>query len=193
MSRATGIIVFLLVLAAAAGASVIISYDALGIDTNEKISALISISASLGALISAAFVVASYMQTNKAFVESQRPHLLIMVQSSAHITTIHYHNITNNRFADLTISVVVIADGHNYRLSHLFREKMTMIGQDRRQRSFDTFAETHRLGLDMQAMDASWNEVKLKIGYSYTFNGAKDMVEAQEYRWDPTVQQWIIC
>lgn len=199
MDKITGAIVSFLILFAAAGAWGIVYCDTLGLKPNEMVTALIAVIASLGALVSATFVVASYLQTNKAYIESQRPHLLILVKSLKHnesgqpVSRIHYHNITNNRFNDLTITVSVDAENRTYDLSHLFRSKMTMIGRDQRQRSFNPIEELTKLGLDLQGTARSGKEVKLRVGYKYTFNGVEDVVNAQEYRWDAGDQQWSIC
>lgn len=199
MDKITGAIVSFLILLAAAGAWGIVYCDTLGLKPNEMVTALIAVIASLGALVSATFVVASYLQTNKAYIESQRPHLLILVKSLKHnesgqpVSRIHYDNITNNRFNDLTITVSVDAENRIYDLSHLFRSKMTMIGRDQRQRSFNPIEELTKLGLDLQGTARSGKEVKLRVGYKYTFNGVEDVVNAQEYRWDAGDQQWSIC
>lgn len=199
MNKTTGAVVIFLILLAAAGAWAIVYCDTFGLKPNEIVSALIAVVASLGALVSATFLVASYLQTNKAYIESQRPHLLILVESLRHkdsghpVSRIHYHNITNNRFNDLTVTVSVDSGNRTYDLSHLFRSNMTMIGQDRRQRSFKPIEELGKLGLDLQQTASSGKEVKLRIGYKYTFNGHEDVVNAQEYRWDADEKQWQIC
>ena len=199
MTKVTISIVAFLVLLSAVGSWAIVYCDSLGLRPNEVVSSLIAVIASLGALVSATFVVASYLQTNKAYVESQRPHLLILVESLKNnesgepLSRIHYHNITNNRFNDLTISVRVESDNKTYDLSHLFRKRMAMIGQDRRQRSFKPVKELSKAGLDLQETSTSGKEVKLMIGYEYTFNGIVDIVNAQQYRWDAGGQRWEIC
>lgn len=199
MTKVTVSIVVFLVLLAAAGSWAIVYCDSLELKPNEVVSSLIAVIASLGALVSATFVVASYLQTNKAYVESQRPHLLILVESLKNsdsgepISRIHYHNITNNRFKDLTISLKVESDNRTYDLSHLFRKCMTMIGQDRRQRSFKPVEELGKAGLNLQETSSSGKEVKLMVGYEYTFNGVVDIVNAQQYRWDASSQMWEIC
>jgi hypothetical protein len=190
MKIVTGVVSILVVLAIA-GTSVVVGCDSLQLKPSEVVNTLIAIFASLGALISATLVVASYLQTNKAFVESQRPHLLVFVESLKQ-EGIHYHNITNNRFDDLSISVVIFANNREYDLSNLFRNNMTMIGQDKRQRSFLTFDEVNKHGLDIQNTAKSGREVKLKVGYRYTFNGELDIVNAQEYLWNAVVEDWQI-
>lgn len=199
MNKITGAIVIFLILLAAAGAWEIVYCDTLRLKPNEIVSALIAVIASLGALVSATFVVASYLQTNKAYIESQRPHLLIFIENLMHndrshpVSRINYKNITNNRFNDLTITISVDAENRTYDLSYLFRSKMTMIGQDQRQRSFNPIEELERQGLNLQQTAYSGKEVKLRVGYRYTFNDVEDVVNAQEYRWGAGDQQWHIC
>jgi hypothetical protein len=199
MNRATVLIIIFLALLAAVGSWAIVYCDALELRSSEVVSSLIAVIATLGALISATFVVASYLQTNKAYVESQRPHLLTFVENKKYeesgepLSIIHYHNITNNRFNDLTISVKVESGNRIYDLSYFFRKNMAMIGQDRRQRSFKPAEELIKAGLNLQETSSSGKEVKLIVGYGYTFNGVVDNVNAQQYRWDAIDQLWEIC
>jgi len=199
MTKATVSIVIFLTLLAAVGSWAIVYCDALELKPSEVVSSLIAVIASLGALVSATFVVASYLQTNKAYVESQRPHLLTLVESRKYdvsgepLSIIHYHNITNNRFNDLTIHIKAESDNRVYDLSYLFRQNMAMIGQDRRQRSFKPVEELSKAGLNLQETSSSGKEVKLMVGYEYTFNGVVDKVNVQQYRWDAGTQLWEIC
>ncbi|WP_282150722.1 hypothetical protein [Vibrio diabolicus] len=180
------------------GAYLIIFSEHIALKDSEVVTALIALFGTFGALISATFVVASYMQTNKAYIESQRPHLLILVESLTEhgtgepVSRIHYRNITNNRFTDLTITVVLAAENREVNLGHLFRANMTMIGQDQRQRSFKILDEATKLGLDINTTAMSGREVKLLIGYEYTFNNIKDHVSAQEYIWNANSSEWLI-
>ena len=59
MNKITGAIVSFLILLASAGAWAIIYCDTLGLKPNEMVTTLITVIASLGALVSATFVVAS--------------------------------------------------------------------------------------------------------------------------------------
>ncbi len=137
----------------------------------DKVFAYVGVITCLGALISAAFVVFSYIHTNGSFIESQRPHLLIFMQNSfsqagASMSTLQYHNITTNRFKDLTIHLRVKASNREYSLSELFRSKMTMIGLDQRQRTFDPLLELNNLGLNVENTVQQGNEVTLSVAYS---------------------------
>ncbi|EHQ9269905.1 hypothetical protein ACJO1Y_05325 [Vibrio parahaemolyticus] len=180
------------------GSYLILFGKTITLEDSEVVTALIALFGTLGALISATFVVASYMQTNNAYIESQRPHLLILAESLTEkgtaepVTCIHYHNITNSRFTDLTITVVLEAENRKVNLSHLFRSNMTMIGRDQRQRNFKILDEATKLGLDIESTAMSGREVKLLLGYEYTFNDAKEHVGAQEYIWDANSREWRI-
>jgi len=98
------------------------------------ISNLILISTSLGAFISATFVIWSYIHTNEAFILSQKPALLLYVNNlkvkrsdnnleSLHMTQIAYKNTTNNTFYDLTIKVILNIASRTLDLSDLFTEQ----------------------------------------------------------------------
>ncbi|TOM79124.1 hypothetical protein, partial [Vibrio parahaemolyticus] len=63
------------------GSYLILFGKTITLEDSEVVTALIALFGTLGALISATFVVASYMQTNNAYIESQRPHLLILAES----------------------------------------------------------------------------------------------------------------
>ena len=165
------------------------------LSNKEIIDALVAVFASLGALISATFVIYSYLQTNKAFVEAQRPHLLIQVVKDPKTgeILILYRNITNNRFNDLTISLTVTAINLKFDLSYLFRKKMVMIGQDNRHRIFSPIEELKKHGLDLQEVASGGNEILLSVNYAYTFNSETDFVQAQKYKWDTKNEAWEIC
>lgn len=198
MNKVTISITALLCISAVLSVLYLANGNELQIKDSELISLYISIAACLGALVSATFVVFSYLQTNSAYIEVQRPHLLAMVENLVlegtgdPVSRLHYHNITNNRFTDLTLNLKVTACNREYSLSELFRKKMTMIGRDQRQRSFQPIKELKALGLDLQATAESGNEVTLEIEYEYTFNKVKDLVNAQMYRWNASRREWEI-
>ncbi|KPQ23352.1 MAG: hypothetical protein HLUCCA13_13870 [Halomonas sp. HL-48] len=162
-------------------------------------SSIIAIAASVGALVSATFVIFSYLQTNRAFIESQRPQLLIVLDNryesgtSIPVSFIHYQNITNNKFDDLTIKLTVTVSGTKYSLDHLFRPNMTMIGQDRRQRRFEPYDELANVGVDMPTQEGLGSKIELAIIYEYTFYHKSDRVRAQKYEWDSNSKRWEIC
>ncbi|KJQ86340.1 MULTISPECIES: hypothetical protein [unclassified Vibrio] len=164
----------------------------------DKISAYIAIVATLGALVSAAFVVFTYIATSNAYVEAQRPHLLALMHNgftpqAQPMSTLEYRNVTQNRFNDLTIDIKVLAANRTYSLSELFRANMTMIGYDQRQRTFDPIQELNNLGLNLLQVAGQGNEVSLEVSYSYTFNGCKEYVLAQVYRWNLARNEWEIA
>ncbi|MEQ7870650.1 hypothetical protein V6R97_08355 [Chromohalobacter salexigens] len=171
----------------------------LDLDDAELVSSIVAIAASVGALVSATFVIFSYLQTNRAFIEAQRPQLLILLENKYESETnlpvsfIHYNNITHNKFDDLTIVVEVTIDGTKYSLGHLFRSGMTMIGQDSRQRSFKPCDELANVGLDMPAYESLGSKIELDITYEYTFYRKLDRVHAQKYEWNGNSKRWEIC
>jgi hypothetical protein len=190
-------------IAAAAGFYVACS-SSLVLTHSELIQAEIGIFATFGALVSAAFVIYSYIQTNRAFIESQRPQLLIQVENKrprknketseeVPATFINYKNITVNQFADLTINVSVVVEHRTIDLSDLFRPRMVMIGYDQRQRWFEPLKMLKERGLDLNDVTATGHEALLKLSYSYTYGGQTNTVPCQEYKWDPRLEQWIIA
>ncbi|OEE73658.1 hypothetical protein A1QQ_16975 [Vibrio ordalii FF-167] len=108
-------------------------------------------------------------------------------------STLQYRNVTQNRFNDLTIDIKVMAANRTYSLSELFRSNMAMIGYDQRQRTFDPIQELNNRGLNLQQVAGQGNEVSLEVSYSYTFNGVKDSVLAQMYRWNLARNEWEIA
>jgi hypothetical protein len=175
----------------------------IGLKTSEIISAEIALLGTLGALISAAYVVCSYLQTNMAYRESQRPQLLVQIESQnlpvsledptiVPLSLVHYRNITNNQFKDLNINLLVHASNRIIDISDLFKRNMTMIGHDSRVRRFRPDGILLERGVDIQSIASAGNEVILKIGYDYSFFRKTEKVECQDYKWDPNLQQWLI-
>lgn len=175
----------------------------IGLKPSDIISAEIALLGTLGALISAAFVVYSYLQTNMAYRESQRPQLLVQIESqnlpASHedpnivpLSLVHYRNVTNNQFKDLNINLFVHASSRIVDISDLFKRNMVMIGHDSRIRSFRPDETILKRGLDIQGVSSAGNEVVLKIEYEYKFFNKTEKVECQEYKWEQKLQQWII-
>lgn len=175
------------------------SNENLDLDDADLVSSFIAIAASVGAFVSATFVIFSYLQTNRAFIESQRPQLLIFLDNKYNndtnlpVSFIHYNNITNNKFDDLTIRVKIVVNGTEYSLDHLFRSDMTMIGQDCRQRKFEPYQELADVGVDMLIQEDLESKIELAITYEYTFYCKSDRVQAQKYEWDSDSKRWEIC
>lgn len=170
---------------------------------SEVIQAEIGIFATYGALVSAAFVVYSYLQTNSAFIESQRPQLYIRVESlkgcddanatkTYPVTRIHYKNTTANQFSDLTIGVKVEAAGQSFDLGDQFRPNMIMIGHDERQKWFKTVTALKEKGCDLNDLAAAGTDVYLKLSYSFTHADEKKVIPCQYYKWDSKLQQWVL-
>jgi len=174
--------------------------DSLTLSDGELVQAQIGVGATLGALISATFVIYSFVQTNLAFIESQRPQLLVWVETEKGkrtkesteqipITFINYKNITNNQFPDLAINIQVVAGERVIDLSDLF-SKTIMIGQDQRHRWFDTLKELEDRGFRINDVSTQGTETTLRISYTYTFNNSTHTVPCQRYKWNPALQCW---
>jgi hypothetical protein len=155
--------------------------------------------------MSVVFVVYSYLQTNRAFRAAQEPHLLIQVRNTTqvpddktpaeqgiHWTGISYQNFTDNAFNDLRVRLSVTDGQQEACLDDLFRGPMFMAGRDSRTRSFTTAGHLKARGLDLEQALASEREVRLRIGYDFTFLGVDQHVDAQEYVWDVRRREWQI-
>jgi hypothetical protein len=185
------------------GSSFILLQDTESLRLNEKISNHIALWAGVAAFISAAYVIASYLQTNYAFILSQRPHLRIRVENVmariseqdhtlVHMTRILYENLTINPFEDLTIKVKV----HNSKtvadISDLFSPKMFMAGHDARQRNFCTRTEILARGFEIESQFVASDPPKLSISYEFTFSQEVQQINIQQYAWDVTRKEWTI-
>jgi hypothetical protein len=182
---------------------VIAAWDVAALPVAAKASTLVSLWACVAALISAAFVVRSYLQTNRAFVLSQKPHLRIWVQNMeaktseqdptrVHMTAIHYENMTLNPFLDLTIGIKVKTSKATIDLSDLFKPRMFMSGRDQRQRTFPTRKELLARGFELSSPNGAQDPPILCISYSFTFDKRTESIEIQKYSWDASRNQWSL-
>lgn len=175
----------------------------LKLDSAELVDTLIQIWLAVAAFVSAAFVVTSYIQTNRAFQLSQKPQLLIQVHNQVqepaegpekgerfHVTALSYRNLSPNQFEDLTIGLEVTAGDVHIGLEELFTPEMFMAAGDSRTRRFRTFEELDQRGFDMRAAVESGDEVLLRTGYQFEFMGKPQRVEVQDYRWDVVRNEW---
>ncbi len=167
----------------------------------EKVHSIISIIACGGGLITATIVVYSFLQTNEAFILSQRPQLLIQVISvqekinnkdTVPVSWIRYENITQNMFNDLTISLTIRSKDKIVDLSYLFIENMQMIGKDSRRRKFYPLEEIANKGINLNEETAQGNIVYFDVKYEFTFCGKREKVLAQNYQWNSKSQVWDI-
>jgi len=143
-------------------------------------------------LISAIFVIYSYIQTNSAFVSSQKPHLLLQVRGfikqnsqglpDEHMTQIHYENKSNNPFYDLNILVRVSTQNTTVNLDNLFSPNMYMAVHDQRDRTFSTKKEIDS-GFDLDAAVRTNQPITLSLEYTFSFNRRKEFIKVQEYVW----------
>jgi hypothetical protein len=170
----------------------------------QLVSSLITLFTCLGALISATFVVYSYLQTNRIFLLGQRPSLLIQVTSeqlipipqsknSVPFTTIHYTNTTSNEFDDLTILVKLTLGSREIDLSDLFKPKMFMAAYDQRHRQFETLSFLASHGVDINKEITSGNQVMLSLSYTFTFNSKLEERKGPEYKWNYEIQRWELA
>ena len=156
----------------------------------------------VGALISVIFVLSSYIQTNRAFVLSNKPFLLLLVTNeykeedfvSVHNTVIQYKNNSSNPFYDLSISVVVVSNSTFINLSELFSEKMYMSPGDCRFRRFSTIEELNKRGFDLVSESGAKRPITLSLSYQYTYNNRFERIKVQDYIWDTNLEkpQWSI-
>ena len=166
----------------------------------DLVSAYIQVWACVAVLISAAFVVTSYIQTNKAFQLGQKPQLLVQVvneQNNAvpgiqnHVTKIHYENRSPNQFEDLSFEVTLHTSNIKLNLSDLFTERMYMAGFDSRDRRFLTEAELQKRGFSLSSFNPNTGKAFLDISYRFTYTGKKQRVDVQQYYWGSN--GWTIC
>ena len=199
------ILKLLLTLAVVCAISLVIYvfYGKLSLTDHERIQSLLNVFISFGGIISAIIIVYSYIQTNAAFILSQKPSLLVQVvslhlqnaqnpQTKYPRTIILYRETKNNYFEDLTFRITVSTDYKTVDISDLFRPKMKMPGLDSRQRTFDPIGDIRQKGLDIVKESDSGNSVKLKIIYEFTFMNSTYKYEAQEYKWNNSIQEWEI-
>lgn len=197
------VIISVFLILALGSAAVWLATACIGLTTSEIVSAEIALFGTLGALISAAFVVYSYLQTNMAYRENQRPQLLIQVESHnlpisqedqtiVPLSLVNYRNITNNQFKDLNVNLLVRASNRVFDISDLFKRNMSMIGHDFRSRKFRPDETLLERGLNIQEVASAGNEVILEVQYEYSFFGVTEKVECQKYKWDSNIMQWII-
>ena len=154
------------------------------------VSNIIQIWICVAALISAIFIIYSYIQTNLAFVLSQKPHLLLIVLERtnkgtppAHLTQIHYENKSNNPFYDLNISVKISTQNTTVDLSDIFSPNMYMAVGDKRDWTFDTKKQLLQRGFDIDATVRANKTIILLLEYSFSFNNKKEIIKVQEYIW----------
>jgi len=203
MVRTPIIITIVLIVLATIFSIWLINSDSLKLTDAEVISNLILVSASLGAFISATFVIWSYIHTNAAFILSQKPALLLFINNLnvkrtdddpeiVHMTQVIYRNTTNNTFYDLTIKVVLQIANRTIDLSDLFTEKMYMAGYDERQRQEVTVDILNERGVNLLEQASNGHEALLTLSYQFTFNNNLENIEVQKYRWETDKGLWSV-
>ena len=102
----------------------------------------ISTGATVGALISATFLIYSYLLNSRAQVETQMPKILLQVRNGetrlidtgplVHMTHIHYRNIGTVECVELAMFAALVRDNERIDIPHLFRETMNLQIEDQR-------------------------------------------------------------
>lgn len=167
----------------------------LGIGMADIVSNTIQIWICVGAFVSVAYVISSYVHTNTVFVLSQKPHLFLFVgeqeiqrsQDNAemvHVTVINYVNNSGNPFYDLSLSIKLSTPNTTVDLSDLFTKNMYMAAHDTRQRNFVTVDELRKRGFDLNSAVEQNQQIILSLIYEFKFNKKAEKVKVQEYFWD---------
>lgn len=174
------------------------------ISNSELISNIIQIWIGVGAFISATIIIGSYIITNRAFILSQKPYLYLIARNHnkikrdknsnefIHATQIHYENISNNPFYDLTINVRVSTLNTEVDLSDLFTKKMYMSAHDVRDRNFVTVDELNKRGFNLDSAINENKDILLSLNYTFTFNNKEEIIDVQKYKWDKSRMEWSI-
>lgn len=158
----------------------------LDLTDSERLQFIINVFAACAAVISAIFVIWSYIFTNEAFRLSQKPQLLVQLtndQNNFSQTIFRYINVTRNAFDDLAFTIEVKTPSKRVDMSDLFTRKMYMAGRDDRTRRFNSDTELKNRDIDLARETSAGNEVRLTIKYTFTFLGEQQSVLAQEYKW----------
>lgn len=203
--KLSGMITNILLVFAVGVSYLIWGTDLLTLTSNEKLSNTIQLWACTGALISAGYVILSYVTTNEAFVASQKPILSIAAgtfpqtivrdresNEEVHATQINYSNPSNNAFYDLNISLMVESGPHQADLSDLFKSNMYLGPHDTRQRNFITKDILLKKNFNIDRFSSEGKEIHMELGFSYTFLGKLESVSVQGYIWSPNRQVWDI-
>jgi len=184
--------IFLVVLGLASTIFLLHKGIGLGLGIADIISNIIQIWICVGAFISVAYVISSYIQTNRAFILSQKPYLLLYVaerevqrseknKEIVHVTGINYKNNSANPFYDLSLSIKISTPNTTVDLSDLFTRNMYMTAGDSRERSFITVDELKKRGFDLNAAIEQNQIIILSLAYEFTFNKRLETVNVQEY------------
>ncbi len=167
----------------------------------ERWSLLISTWAATGALVSAAFVIHGYLISLKAFVESQKPRILLHVENGtdqllgtetiAHITRIVYENRGSVECDNLVLSAMLICGNETYRLENLFNSPYLLQVGDVRCRGFPTTTALPLFGVPAEIVD-NLSQCVFRVGYQVkSLDG--QLRRSFDYRWNSELSQWGIA
>ena len=173
----------------------------LAIKPEDFLGLAISSWAAAGALISVVFVVYGYLMSLAAFVESQKPKLLVFVDNGnvhnidtnavEHQTRINYRNIGSIECSNLNLYAKLVSDSEEIEIPRLFSRPINLQVGDSRTRDFPTISYFRSNGID-QAVINNMHRYELVIGYSV--QGPGEVIERNyEYEWNPQVERWNIA
>ncbi|MBS4539808.1 hypothetical protein GOQ27_15140 [Clostridium sp. D2Q-11] len=188
-------IIFFLVMLSIIGLT--ISQDNYNLISN-KANFIFNIIIATTAIISSIFVISSYIETNNAFILSQKPYLLIQLENRHNVytkepvTRIAYTNISNNSFEDLSINITIHSDDKKINCNDLFNRNMYMASRDSRIRDFEVLNISLNKGFDINNITNQGKSVKLKVSYEFTFLNRLNKINVQEYEWSFEKQLWEI-
>ena len=189
------IIITILLIILGVGVTMVIQTKFRNLTGNDKIRHWLSLWALMVASVSAVFVISSYQQTNKAFILSQKPSLLIQMRNGADIglhedlTQIYYENTSDAAFEDLNIKLTIITSTTTIDFSDLFsNNNMYMASKGYRELLFKTKEEFLKEGINLDEVDG----VILNVGYEFHFLGKLIPIDAQEYKWKKEENRWNI-
>ncbi|WP_407579550.1 hypothetical protein [Citrobacter koseri] len=161
---------------------------------------VISTWATVGALVSATFVIYGYLLSLRALVESQMPRILLQVTNGqatlvdnnqlVHQTHINYRNIGTVECVDLAMYAVLVRNNEYIEIPRLFNGVMNLQVGDMRDRKFPTFNYMCSNGIPQSVVD-NLQHYKLRVGYKV--KSVSGIVErAYYYTWDNKINSWHI-
>lgn len=156
----------------------LLSQESLSIEF--KITQIIQTLTVAGALISAIFVISSYLITNQAFILSQKPFLLLGVDLDGRI---FYQNHSNNPFYNLKINVIAKIGNSKFKVGKkLFKKTMYMSAFDKRYTPPIQYMLKEHYNIDFNSLIEN-TEAKIFLSYSFTFLNKVEKIDVQSYVW----------
>lgn len=171
------------------------------LENKDFLALIISTVGTVGALISAVFLIYGYLVSLSAFKESQKPKILLQVHNrwitldtsdqSVHETVIVYSNVSSNECKGLILHACIINDREVFNIPRLFSCPMNVPPNDSRTRDFPTKTYLSENGIDKSVID-NLDKYKLRVEYSFSTMG--EVVDSfYDYTWDPAREKWNIA